>query len=155
MSDKGKKITHLISLQHFMQYHINDFGYYELKAKYETFLNRNVERGMFVPCDADGNVLEEPIDDSDRGRCEYDLLKKLTFKEKLEKYKQAKELVLFEYWTYDFEDEYLVFKIGDKTDELFLDFEEIEGLKLIDLVDESFPFSQIALNQIYNNYETN
>ena len=136
-------------MQTFQKNHLNDFGYYELKARYELFLNKAVEKWMFVPCDEEGNVLDKPK--SSLGGAGI-------FSEKYidatEKYQQAKERVLFEYWTYDFEDEYLVFKIGDKIDEFFLDFEEIERLKLVDLVDEYFPFSQTALNQIYNNYET-
>ncbi len=152
MSYKVKKITHLISLQHFMKFHINDIGYFELKARYEALLNKEFGIGMFVPCDLEGNVLMPPypikqIDPKKWSLRVYD-------KSELNLYNQAKERILFEDWTYDFEDEYLIFKKGDKTDEFFLDFEEIEGLKLIDLVDESFPFSQIALNQIYNNYET-
>lgn len=76
--------------------------------KYAKFLKQPLTLGMFVPCDEDGNVLEEPIDDSDRGRCEYDLLKKLTFKEKSEKYQQAKERVLFEGCFINFKGEVIV-----------------------------------------------
>ena len=41
------KITHLISLQHFIQKHINDFGYYDLKGHYEAFLSKDVKKGTF------------------------------------------------------------------------------------------------------------
>ena len=72
-----------------------DSKYRRLRDNFDNFLEHALHLGMFVPTDEAGNVLEEPIDDSDRGRCEYDLLKKLTFKEKSEKYQQAKDRVLF------------------------------------------------------------
>lgn len=126
-----RQIVYMISLQHFMQNHINDIGYYEIKARYEAFLNRDIKIGMFVPVDEKGNVLERP-----KTRKSY------------YEFNKAKELVLFEGWTYDFEEEYLVFKIGE-TAELFLYFDELKGFKLIDIVDEHFPLSRTALKQIY------
>lgn len=53
--------------------------------KYANFLKQPLELGMFVPCDEDGNVLEEPI-------CqEYALYNK--------KYQKSKERCLFEGFT--------------------------------------------------------
>lgn len=129
-------------MQTFQKNHLNDFGYFALKARYELFLNKEVKIGMFVACDLEGNVLSEPKWKDNIGGV-------VSFHHSNIVYQQAKERVLFEDWTYDFEDEYLVFKIGDETGELFLDFEEIEGFKLIDLVNECFPLSKTALNEIY------
>ncbi|MDM1074218.1 hypothetical protein HX001_17165 [Empedobacter brevis] len=127
-----KRIKSLVCMQTFQKNHLNDFGYFALKARYELFLNKDVEIGMFVPVDEKENVLNKP-----------------NSRKSFYQFNKAKERVLFEDWTYDFEDEYLVFKIGDETGELFLDFEEIEGFKLIDLVNECFPLSKTALNEIY------
>lgn len=126
-----EKIIHMIPLQNFMWNHINDFGYYELKARYKAFLNKDVELGMFVPVDEKGIVLNKP-----------------NTRKSFYQFNKAKERVLFEGWMYDFENEYLVFKISDTTT-MFLDFEELNGLKLIDLTDEHFTLSKTALKQIY------
>lgn len=149
------KITHLISLQHFIQKHINDFGYYDLKGHYEAFLSKDVKKGMFIPCDEDDNVLEEPI------ISEYllDRPNGTPIKSKntpdAYKFRKGKERVLFEGWTYDFEEEYLVFEIGEK-EWYILGFEDIEGCTLKDLIFEELKLSQTALNEIYNvKYETN
>lgn len=155
MSDKCEKITHLISLQHFIQRHINDFGYFELKARYEALLNKVVEKGMFVACDLEGNILKEP------SKKDMEWFKGLAFGDfscdytRIFEYVEAKERILFEGWTYDYEDEYLVFKICE-SEEWLLDFEEIKDLTLRDLVFEELKLSQAALNEIYTTgYETN
>jgi len=62
---------------------------------YAEFLKQSLTLGMFVPCDLDGNVLEEPKRDfeedevSERGRCED------AFYEDNNDYQEAKERVLF------------------------------------------------------------
>lgn len=73
-------------------------------CKYANFLNQPLTLGMFVPCDLEGNVLEEPkgfsefmpkrdTDDAFFGRV-VGLAKGSPFYE----YQQAKESVLFEGW---------------------------------------------------------
>lgn len=66
--------------------------------KYKDFITQPLTKGMFVPCDEDGNVLEEPLDYSTYSKrkyirpdhsCEYNFLE-------CETYRQAKERVLFE-----------------------------------------------------------
>lgn len=54
--------------------------------RYAKFLTQPLEPGMFVPCDDDGNILEEPNDYFPEG-IESDYSKK---------YQKAKEKVLFE-----------------------------------------------------------
>lgn len=129
-----QKIIHMIPLQNFMWNHLNDFGYYELKARYELFLNKDVEIGMFVPVDENDKPIGKNVADNNY--------------QGVFLYQQAKERTLFEGWTYDFENEYLVFKISEGAT-MFLDFEEIEGLKLIDFTDEYFTLSKTALKEIY------
>lgn len=117
--------------------------------RYAQFLKQPLSLGMFVPCDDEGNILKEPVDDSDRGRCEYDLLKKLTFKENSEKYQQAKDRILFEGYTYCHDEEYLKF-INDEL-EFMYDPDELESWVMEDFVDceeESLVLTEAALKQI-------
>lgn len=66
--------------------------------RYASFLSKPLTLGMFVPCDEDGNVLEEPIETI--GGVElYN-----------EQYQQAKKRVLFEGFTFDDENNLLNFK---------------------------------------------
>ena len=56
----------LISMQDFVLESISKFNTYESEdnlnsiVKYANFLKQPLTLGMFVPCDEDGNVLEEP-----------------------------------------------------------------------------------------------
>jgi hypothetical protein len=61
--------------------------------KYANFLNLSLTKGMFVPCNEDGNVLEEPI----LSNYAYKFDDARRFKKDLEHYQQAKEQVFFEY----------------------------------------------------------
>lgn len=69
---------------------------YFLIENYANFLSQPLTLGMFVPCDEEGNVLEEPYNYSDWrksnnfDRHNYDDV------EILQQYQQAKEGVLFE-----------------------------------------------------------
>ena len=55
---------------------------------YANFLKQPLELWMFVPCDEEGNVLEEPNEEFEITYWDYST--------KLSKYQQAKERVLFE-----------------------------------------------------------
>lgn len=70
-----------------------DSEYRRLRDNYDHFIGQPLKLGMFVPCDEEGNVLEEPKD--------YDLGLKFPYSNKhsieCEKYQQAKERVLFEF----------------------------------------------------------
>ncbi len=61
---------------------------------YATFLKQPLRLEMFVPCDDNGNVLEEPTRDNflTHGICRTD-----DFTKALKEYKKAKEKVLFEH----------------------------------------------------------
>lgn len=76
---------------------INSFKFTMSVTYYAIFLKQPLTLGMFVPCDEDGNVLEEPdfFDGSydDNGYGDVD---KIMFKECLKEYQQAKERVLFD-----------------------------------------------------------
>jgi hypothetical protein len=57
-------------------------------VNYANFLKQPLKLEMFVPCDEDGNVLEEPDQDFELTFWDYST--------KMSKYEQAKEKVLFE-----------------------------------------------------------
>jgi len=129
-----KKIDYMISLQHFIQNHINDFGYYKLKAHYEAFLNKEVKKGMFIPCDENDEILGKNVADNNYQGV---LL-----------YQKAKDRVLFDGWIYNFENDALEFKINEEST-YFLDFEDVKGLTLRKLIFEDLKLSQTALKEIY------
>lgn len=79
---------------------VRSYGrYLDLFVKYANFLKRPLEIWMFVPCDEDGNVLEEPRDWFNWN----DLMNPHTQdKESIsdcKQYEKAKERVLFEGFT--------------------------------------------------------
>lgn len=87
----------LISMTDFVLESISKFNTYELEenlnsiVKYANFLKQPLKLEMFVPCDEDGNILEITIHkfitrESDP----------ISFDKYSEKYKKAKEKVLFE-----------------------------------------------------------
>ena len=64
---------------------------YKDLVNYAKFLKQYLSLGMFVPCDDEGNVLEEPKDYEQR------LPNMMTeYNDEIYRYKQAKEKVLFE-----------------------------------------------------------
>lgn len=75
--------------------------------KYANFLKQPLKLEMFVPCDADGNVLEKPEEHFPTGN--NNLEEQIFAKQK--QYQKAKEKVLFEGWFIHFED--CVFKLKD------------------------------------------
>lgn len=62
--------------------------YFSVRSRIDDFLNQQPKLGMFVPCDEDGNVLEEP---SSIGVGNDFYLERA-----IDQYQQAKERVLFE-----------------------------------------------------------
>ena len=64
---------------------------YKDLVNYAKFLKQYLSLGMFVPCDDEGNVLEEPKDYEQR------LPNMMTeYNDEIYRYKQAKDKVLFE-----------------------------------------------------------
>lgn len=71
--------------------HTGDFEYFaDLICRYAKFLKLYLKLWMFVPCDEDGNVLEEPH------REDYDMYDDTVFLIDMKKYQQAKERCLFD-----------------------------------------------------------
>lgn len=64
---------------------------FELRMKkYAQFLKQPLKLEMFIPCDDEGNVLEEP--------CSIGVGNEFYYERALDQYEQAKEKVLFEGW---------------------------------------------------------
>jgi hypothetical protein len=86
----------LISMTDFVLYQNKNFKsdrFYQGQFKdnvvnYANFLKQPLKLEMFVPCDEDGNVLEEPDQEFELTFWDYST--------KMSKYEQAKEKVLFE-----------------------------------------------------------
>jgi hypothetical protein len=86
----------LISMTTFVleQYEIsrNPTSFEEKAFKYANFLKQPLELWMFIPCDEEGNVLEEPNEEFELSYWDYST--------KSSKYQQAKERCLFEGFEY-------------------------------------------------------
>jgi hypothetical protein len=71
---------------------------------YANFLKQTLELWMFIPCDEEGNVLEEPkfhyTEQALRQLRGYDLEIALTVNKKVSEYQQAKERCLFDGFTF-------------------------------------------------------
>ena len=82
----------LMSMTDFvLQQDITDIKQRDSIVKYANFLKQPLKLEMFVPCDEDGDILDEPMDYEQRlpnMMTEYD--------DEVYRYKQAKEKVLFE-----------------------------------------------------------
>ena len=112
---------------------------------YATFLKQHLKLEMFVPCDEDGNVLEEPkikeeeIDEHTTqifAQYQYDLDK-------------AKEKVLFEGFNADkfgFKDQYYV-KLGDNKDSIYT-FPNVKNYTIEDLAHLKIELTENAIKQI-------
>ena len=71
----------------------SDSDYRRLRDNYDSFLERRLNIGMFVPCDDDGNVLECPGKYSDKKWTEEEMA---NWGGDVNEHQQAKENVLFE-----------------------------------------------------------
>ena len=70
---------------------VSDSEYRRLREAYDDFLEQPLKLEMFVPCDEDGDILDEPED------YELRLTNMMTeYNDEVYRYKQAKEKVLFE-----------------------------------------------------------
>lgn len=75
--------------------------YFEQRNKYDEFLSKNLELGDFIPCDENGNVLEEPS---------------LIPSKELLDYRQAKSKVIFEGFDIYYRDEQTIILCNNNND---------------------------------------
>ena len=126
---------------------VSDNEYRRLRDKYDIFLEQPLKLEMFVPCNENGNVLEEPkrwkdylqYPDSFDGNKEWD---------ELYDYQQAKEKVLFEGFK-PYEDYECA-----KYEDVYVDEEVCDGKFTIeelikDVGKTKIKLSQTALNAIF------
>lgn len=166
-----EKITHLISMVDFVKHTQNqkqelgqDFDSFKLSQlgvvfRYANFLSQTLELCQFVPCDEEGNFLEEPkyydewVAYTNQGwEPEYDA-------KIMEKYHRAKQRCLFEGF------EVMELALNEKSshailykgivnvywkDSITKEWVLSKGLRCIeDLTIFKLPLSSTALNQIY------
>ena len=120
--------------------------------KYATFLRQPLKLEMFVPCDEDGDILEEPEDYEQR------LPNMMTeYNDEIYRYEQAKEKVLFEgFKIYDYKLNVFFYLGRKKTlsyDKKRKDFITIgllpETVEDLINISSQIKLSQTALNSIF------
>ena len=132
----------LISMKDFVLEQCKLFSTYQIDYRdcllrienYANFLNQPLTLGMFVPCDLDGKVLTNPIDDKDWSNWTNEERSKIC-----DNCEQAKERVLFEFIGKD--------PIGRKSKGLFFRgtvFFKIEDLTIFN----DFTLTPTAIEQI-------
>ena len=98
-------IMKLISMTSFvLQRDITDIKQRDSIVKYANFLKQPLKLEMFVPCDEEGDILEEPTNYEKR------LLNMMTeYNDEVYTYYQAKAKVLFEGFEYDKENDWVTY----------------------------------------------
>ena len=128
---------------------------YDLRCNFDNFLSKSLTLGMFVPCDLEGNVLEEP--NQYIGALELAIGK--DYDDAFE-YQQAKERVLFEGFEIEEIQEYLlyikkpnfkngldlVFQYGKKSKTFHYSLINYKSIE--DLISLNLELTQTAINQI-------
>ena len=100
-----------------------DYEYRQLRDSYDSFLKQPLKLEMFVPCDEDGDILEEPEDYEQR------LPNMMTeYNDEIYRYEQAKEKVLFYDVDYFYDEGRLTIKFGKR----FVHFEDLKNGYIIE-----------------------
>ena len=127
---------------------VSDSEYRRLRDNYDDFLEQPLKLEMFVPCDEEGDILEEPEDYEQR------LPNMMTeYNDEIYRYEQAKEKVLFEGFEID-KNLYLVYKneisigrfISYKNGNKFIFRDNMKTIE--DLVEFGFKLTENAIKQI-------
>jgi hypothetical protein len=85
-------VDFVLQASHNIDEHSSVMEYHDLTFSYANFLNQPLTLGMFVPCDEEGNVLLDPIDNQHKIK----IKSGNDYIAKKEQYQQAKERVLLE-----------------------------------------------------------
>lgn len=116
----------------------NAFEFCRAVNAYANFLKQPLKLEMFVPCDDDGNVLEEPID----CQCSCDSEEDYCICKLKEEYQEAKKKVLFDYqFTYDTK--------GSPSIWFHDRFHIINCLTIESIVKYDLTLTETAMNMIY------
>ena len=82
----------------------SDSEYRRLRENFDNFLEKPLKLGYFIPCDEEGDILEEPTNYEKR------LLNMMTeYNDEVYTYYQAKAKVLFEGFEYDKENDWVTY----------------------------------------------
>ena len=99
-------IMNLISSKDFRKFltEKSDSEYRRLRENFDNFLEKPLKLGYFIPCDEEGDILEEPTNYEKR------LLNMMTeYNDEVYTYYQAKAKVLFEGFEYDKENDWVTY----------------------------------------------
>ena len=82
----------------------SDSEYRRLRENFDNFLEKPLKLGYFIPCDEEGDILEEPTNYEKR------LLNMMTeYNDEVYTYYQAKAKVLFEGFEYESENDWVTY----------------------------------------------
>lgn len=120
-------------------------------CKYADFLKQPLKLEMFVPCNDEGNVLEEPEIYSQWVREKFnDGLENEQQINECKKYHQAKERVLFKGFEWDFSEEMIVYELPNNGQWQFaIDDLETETIESFGGIEYQIELTPTALKQIY------
>ena len=85
---------------------IDGKGLVQIYSQHVNLLTQPIKLGMFIPCDKNGNVLEEPI-------C-YGVGDEQYFGSRMDEYKEAQERVLFKGFDVDYFNSTIGFSVDEK-----------------------------------------
>lgn len=116
-------------------------GTYDRIVRYAKFLKRPLKLGMFIPCDEEENILEEPLQYKSYMNLDEDMDEMLPLEvlHNCKKYQEAKERVLFD--GFKLQGNKLISKIGE------IDLNLMDKLKIEDITG-SAKLTESALKQI-------
>lgn len=112
-------------------------AYYKLH-NYANFLKKPLTLEMFVPCDEDGNVLEEPNRISNMN---WDAKKLEDWSLNCHEYQQAKERVLFD--GFKLKDGFIIMP-----DKQFLDTSKLKNKIVENLINEHYTLTESAIKKL-------
>ena len=108
-TDYGKKLKEsILKTELIFEEEFSFENYFEKRNNFDNFLSMPLEKWMFIPCDSDGNILEEPYYFKDFLFNYFDNISEFD-KIKCEKFQQAKANVIFEGFEYDRSEEGLTY----------------------------------------------
>ena len=128
------------------QIDLSNEAFIDVFLNYANFLKQPLTLGMFVPCDDDGNVLEEPDrwDDYVKAPESFDGNKEWY---NLYAYEQAKERVLFEGFSLQYQSSYTIVVDNEKHEVKFR-IRDTQIFTIETLVNKDLTLTSSALKQI-------
>jgi len=132
----------------------SDSEKWQLHRKRVGFGKQSLEKWMFVPCDEDGNFLEEPKEKDfytplpDRNGRRVWNTHQSKFQSELNKYQQAKERCLFDGFEFISADDDYPFDLIAMEDKISMHCERLNESTIEDLVKYNPELTQTAIKQL-------